>query len=321
MPVTAIPPHHDGMQVLATRLKVKHLDLFRNVCELRNLHRAAQASHMTQPGATKLIREIEDMFGVPLFERGRHGMSLTHYGQTLHRHVSVLMGDITSMQNEMLLMSQGAVGQVRLGVLPSVSSDLIALAIANTRALNPGTRFSIVEAPASDLVASLLRSELDLTFGRVLDLDVARTLRIVDVYAESFSIVVRAGHPLLGKRRPRLDQLNQAAWMLPAAGTPMRNLIDSQFTQDAALRPSPTVECNSFEKMYHLIARTDMLSLLPRGMAQQGQSRGDLDVLRYELGASFAPVSLIFRGNAESPPGIANFAQAVLEAAKALGLS
>ena len=321
MPISEPTARQDGPRVLATRLKVKHLDLFRNVCEQQNLHRAAEASTMTQPAATKLIHEIEDMFGVPLFERGRHGMELTHYGHALQRHVTLLMGDITTMQAEMQLMSEGAVGRVRLGVLPSVSSDLLALAIAKARAEHPGVRFLITEAPASELVASLLRSDLDLTIGRVLALVVARPLRIVDVYDESFVIAARAGHPLARRRSPKLGLLNQEPWVLPAPGTPMRNLIDGLFTRHAALRPSVGVECNSFERMAHLIARMPMLGVFPRGLALQGQARGELSVLQFELGASFAPVSLIFRKHAALPPGIARFEQAVLAAARELQLA
>ncbi len=310
----------DDTAVLASRLKLKHLSLFNHVCAHRNLHRAASAASMTQPAATKLIQEMEDMFGVPLFERGRHGMALTHYGQALQRHVAVLLGDVATMRTEMQLMSLGAVGQVRLGVLPSVSSDLLAAAIAATRAAYPGMRFIITEAPASDLVERLQRSELDLTFGRVLDLDLARELEIIDVYDESFVIAARADHPLARRRQLTLEQLNGEPWILAAAGTPIRNRIDSLFTGNAALRPAVAVECNSFERMYHLIARTAMLGVLPRGMGLQGRAQGHLSVLRYELGANFAPVKLIFRKQAATPPGIVRFAQEVQAAARELRL-
>ena len=90
---------------------------------------------------------------------------------------------------------------MRLGVLPSVSSELLATAIANTRTANPGLRFVITEAPASDLVASLMHSVSDLTFSRVLDLEIARELRVVNIYAEYFAIVSRSGDPCTTPRR------------------------------------------------------------------------------------------------------------------------
>ena len=92
----------------------------------------------------------------------------------------------------------------------------------------------------------------------------------------------------------------------------MRMLIDSLFTRNAALRPAVAVECNSFERMFHLIARSNMLGVMPRAMGLQGQTRGELSMIRYDLGANFAPISLIFRKNTVSPPGVERFAQSVL---------
>jgi DNA-binding transcriptional LysR family regulator len=86
------------------------------------------------------------------------------------------------------------------------------------------------------------------------------------------------------------------------------------------VRPSVAVECNSFKRMYHLIARTAMLGVLPRGMGLQGKAQGHLSVLRYEIGAHFAPVKLIFRKQAATPPGIVRFAQEVRVAARELQL-
>jgi hypothetical protein len=45
-----------GARAFNSRLKMKHLELFRNVCELQTLRKAADASSMTQPAATKLVQ-------------------------------------------------------------------------------------------------------------------------------------------------------------------------------------------------------------------------------------------------------------------------
>ena len=316
-----MPSSKPVVRSLNSRLKMKHLELFRNVCEKQTLHSAAQASSMTQPAATKLIRELEDMLAVQLFERGRRGMRLTHYGVVLQRHVSILMADLAVMQHEIALVAQGAVGQLRLGVIPSLSSELVSAAIAGTLKDYPGVRFSIEEGPTTDLLARLTRNDLDLTFGRVLDLSVVRELRVVKVYDESFAIVARANHPLSRKRGMDWKRLGEATWALPASGTPMRNLVDNLFTRNSILRPLVAVEYSTFEKMRRLIARTEILGVLPRSMAMLGEAAGELSIIRRDVDVNFAPISLIFRKQFDAPPVMHHFEQTVHAMARSLKLT
>jgi DNA-binding transcriptional LysR family regulator len=50
------------------------------LAEHSNLHRAAEAVHMAQPSATKVVRDLERSFGFRLFERLPRGMHPTELG-------------------------------------------------------------------------------------------------------------------------------------------------------------------------------------------------------------------------------------------------
>ena len=60
-----------------TRLKTRQLLLLVALDEEGNIHRAADALSMSQPAASKLLRELEEMLDAPLFERMPRGMRLT----------------------------------------------------------------------------------------------------------------------------------------------------------------------------------------------------------------------------------------------------
>ena len=68
---------------LFNRLRYKHLHMLVALSSSQNLHRASQALNMSQPAATRMLREIEDMFGCDLFERLPRGMRPTALGQQL----------------------------------------------------------------------------------------------------------------------------------------------------------------------------------------------------------------------------------------------
>lgn len=319
--MTAAKPSK-GLQPRAfnSRLKLKHLDLFRNLCELQTLRKAAEASSMTQPAATKLIQELEAMFGVTLFQRDRRGMRLTQHGAVVRRHIDVLLADIANMRAEVDLFTMGSAGRIRLGIIPSLASALLARSITRSLELRPQVRFTLQQGATTELLASLARNELDVIFGRVLDSQIAAKLRVVDVYTETFSIACAAKHALARRRNPPWTELAKFRWALPAAGTPLRELADGLFTSNRVLRPMVAVESSSFEQMRYLIAQSDLLGVLPRSIALQGHRDQELVLLNPQLGADFAPISLMFRKEFEQPPFIEEFAKLVLETAAELKL-
>ena len=66
------------------RLKTRQLMLLVAIEEEGNIHRAAEVLNMSQPAASKLLKDLEDMLGVPLIgprrgprlaaARWRHGL-------------------------------------------------------------------------------------------------------------------------------------------------------------------------------------------------------------------------------------------------------
>ena len=68
-----------------SRLKTRQLLLVVALADEGSIHRAAAALNMTQPAASKLLRELEESIGAVLFERLPRGMRPTLYGDALIR--------------------------------------------------------------------------------------------------------------------------------------------------------------------------------------------------------------------------------------------
>src|ERR1700716_514041 len=86
---------------IRARLKTRQLLLLQVLAEEGNIHRAAQVLHMTQPAASKLLKDLEDVLEVPLFERLPRGMRPTWYGETMIRHSRVALASLTHAHEEL----------------------------------------------------------------------------------------------------------------------------------------------------------------------------------------------------------------------------
>jgi DNA-binding transcriptional LysR family regulator len=304
---------------LIGRLRVKHLEVFRHVAEQQTLRRAAECAHMTQPAATKLIQDLEEICEAQLFTRDRNGMHMTLYGRVMHRHVNLLLADLGRMAQELQLVARGAEGHIRLGVLPSLAPGLLTRSISMMLASHPRVQFTVREAASNDLIAALGRNELDIAFARVQNQSEAEHLSVKRVYSEPFTVVVRKDHPLA--KRPRgssWKDLSNALWVLPEQGTPMRNVLDQLFTSHSKLRPRAAVECTALEKVLDLIAGSDMVGVLPRSFVLHAERGRQIAMIKYDL--PFVPTSLVLRQQDELAPVIEVFASLVAAAARELGL-
>lgn len=319
MPAT-LKPKLPPLATLSSRLRIKHLELFRSTCELQSLRKAAEVCSITQPAATKLIRDFEEMFGGQLFIRDRRGMRLTQHGELIRHQVGIVLGDLANMHAEAQVYAAGGSGRVRVGFVHSLDSALLSTTVAQMVEMRPDVRITLREGASADLTAMLARSELDVVFGRILDAASAKGLQMLDVYRESFAVVSAADHPLAQSRRTSWHDLVDASWVLPAPGTPLRDLTDQIFVRRNILAPRVCIESTSFLQSSKIIARTRLIGVLPSAVAEAGERTGELKQLQRDLRSDYAPIKLIRRRDVEQMPAVQQFVEVVQAAAKALRL-
>src|SRR5476649_861817 len=63
------------------RMELRHLRYFVVVAEEENVSRAALKLHVSQPGLSRQVRDLEDEIGFQLFERSAKSVRLTEAGK------------------------------------------------------------------------------------------------------------------------------------------------------------------------------------------------------------------------------------------------
>ena len=97
---------------IRARLKTRQLLLLVALAEEGNIHRAAQVLSMTQPAASKLLKDLEDVLEVSLFDRLPRGMRPTWYGETMIRHARMALANLNQAHDEIGALKRGHYGQV-----------------------------------------------------------------------------------------------------------------------------------------------------------------------------------------------------------------
>src|SRR5690349_18057761 len=147
---------------LRARLKTRQLLLLIAIGEEGNIHRAAENLRMSQPAASKLLKDLEDVLGLTLFERLPRGMRPTWYGETMIRHARIALASLTQAGNELEALKTGRFGEVSVGAITGLAVTLLPHAIAIVTRDHPDLRVQLAIESSDVLIERLAQSKLDI---------------------------------------------------------------------------------------------------------------------------------------------------------------
>jgi LysR family transcriptional regulator, carnitine catabolism transcriptional activator len=211
-------------------MNIRQIETFLCVAEAGSFRRAAEMLHRSQSAVSVHVRQLEDEFGVPLFERTTRRVSLTQEGRTLLVRCKSVMADLREVAQEFKEESSLRRGRVSIGSAPSISAHRLPPIIAAYQALYPGITIELHEAFAKSMYNDVLERVTDFAVGPRLeglkDFDIIPIIRepIVAVLPSSFAMTARASITL--ERVAREPQLSMPR------GTAIREMIEQAFHEN-----------------------------------------------------------------------------------------
>ena len=293
----------NSISQILSRLKTRQLILLVQLDAERSVLRAAEAANMTQPAASKLLAELEDAFGVKLFERHARGVEPTRYGAIMVRHARAALSEISRAHDEILTLRSGLDGQAAIGTVTNPGTNLVPMALAAFKERSPLVRVTVELDFSKPLVERLLDGKLDMAVARILDRTSAAELNFEMLATEPHSVIARAGHPLAKVQGLVLDDLVQQPWILPPAGSILRARLDFLFVRLGLNLPSNFIETMSLPVITGLLRRTDMVVALPADTVRAHCELGVLTVLPIDLGVQLDAFGIVTRRDHELSPG------------------
>ena len=298
------------------RLRVRHLRLLELTADSGSLSAAAQRLNLSQPGATKMLQELEAAFGCSLIERTPRGATLSAAGAAALRRLRIALGMLDAATAA--LAAQPEQPLVRLGMLPLVAvSALPAIAAALERG-GALPRMTIREATVEGLMQLLQNGELDCMISRLESgSEESAGLRIVRLWEDGLAMAAAPTHPLARKRKLPAELLQQARWVLPSHGASTRVQFDRWFLEAGVMPPSPHIESLSFHTSLSLVAGGSVLTVAPQSAVRHYQARGMVRELPLERPMPHGALFFITRHELASLPEIGLVMRALLDFARA----
>lgn len=191
-------------------VELRHLRAFLAIAEERNLTRAAQRLHITQPALSRTLAQLERLVGNRLVDRSTHHVALTEAGARFERAAFDAIRSVEAA----VAAAAGDELPLRLGHSWSAGLHLSILMREWQREPRP---CALVVLRHDDRSAGLTSARVDAALTRG-PIDGNR-FRSVVIDEEPRVAVVRADHPLARRRRIDLNDLADDRLVVTTVGT------------------------------------------------------------------------------------------------------
>lgn len=262
-------------------MNIRHLFIFRTVCEEMNFTRAAEKLYMTQPAVSHVIADLEAEAGTPLFDRSRKKIVLNERGRLLLGRAVRILELYESMEAEMKTLETKAA--LRVGSSITIAGYWLPHAVREFEDACGHTPLRVSVDSAANTAARLVRGEIDIALLE----GAFQGDEFEDIPFSSYEVVplCAPGYPAgLGIREGRAIGIEEFASMkllLREKGSAIRDVLDGVFLQ-RSLSPEPYWSSVNSQALLRAAEAGLGVTVLPRILARRALEEGTLTVLPVE---------------------------------------
>lgn len=193
-------------------LKLKQLDVFIATVRTGTATAAAETLHMTQPNITKILRQLEESFGLSLFDRKGGRLIPTAEADMLYRLAERIHDDARHFEHVAHSLGRLDHGYLRIATQPSFSNAVVPRAAARFRSKHPRIRLRIDVLPNEAIFK--LSDHLPIDFAFVHFFGSPEPEYVTETLASMPLIcLVPEGHALARKSTVSIDDVFANHWI------------------------------------------------------------------------------------------------------------
>jgi DNA-binding transcriptional LysR family regulator len=281
------------------------LRLFVAVARHQSFSRAAEALHVSQPAASRGVRELESQLGNPLIERGSGGFSLTESGQVLLGHARALFAAEQAAEEALDAMRGLHRGTLRIGASKTVATYFLPSYLGSFSRMHPAIELRLISANTLAITETLMSRDLDVA---IVEGPVKAPELIVKPWQEDELVfIVGADHPLNStKMSVPIEALTNETIILREPGSGTRDVAWSCLC-NAGINPRRTLEVSDNEAITRVVAAGLGIGIVSAVVAADQIALGRLKKLRVREVTISRTLSRLFIPGRQPSPASAAF--------------
>jgi DNA-binding transcriptional LysR family regulator len=285
---------------MSYQIELRHLYYFKVLAEELHFRKAAERLYISQPGLSRQIKQMEEIYQALLFDRGKRYVRLTGAGVYLKKEVDILFNQMDKMTRELRIMGSDDITELRLGFIGSAVQSVLAKVLVHLKHDFPSVEVDLQELSNEMQITKVLKEELDFGFVR-LD-DFPKGIHHIAIVKEHFSLVIPHDYPIQKGNFTSLSDFKNEPFILFSKeySHSYYDLVMSIF-KDAAFDPHVALRTVNALTIFNLVEQGLGVAIVPASLKKGYTSKVKfIDLIHIEQRTT---LSLIYNASV-SHPGI-----------------
>lgn len=230
---------------------LRQLEALMAVIEGGTVSRAAEIMRISQPAASKLIRDLEADTGLELFERESGRLVPTGRGMRLYEEVQRIFGGVHQLTRAVEAIRREERGHLVIGAMPALSGMFLSRVLAGFLTRYPDVFISVETRSSQFLSEAVLLRRLDLAL--VVNSHEHPSVMVEHLQAPPMVVIMPHGHRLSEKSEITPEDLKDEPFIALGDSSRTRNLVDAAFRR-YNLQPKVVIESTTINNVGELVA-------------------------------------------------------------------
>ena len=262
------------------------------LAETGHFGRAAERSHVTQPGLSQQIRQLEELCGGALFDRLGKSVRLTPLGREFVERVRPILEQTEALLSFVSGQRGTPARPLRLGVIPTVAPYLLPHVFPALQRELPELSFTVSESRTDALLDGLADGSLDLALIASEPRTGGPRLTAVPLFADEFVLATGAGDQ--AEDPMPLAEIDSDRVLLLDEGHCFRDqaIAACALDPDAARR---TFAATSLSTIVEFVANGQGITLLPEIALKKEATGNRIRIHRLQSPGARRQLTLVWR--------------------------
>lgn len=206
-------------------MELRVLKYFLVTAQEKNITKAAEILHITQPTLSRQLMELEEELNTTLFIRGKREITLTNDGIFLKERAEEIIELSEKTKKDFANQKEKLTGTISIGCVEAISVDILIKAIENFSKKYPNVNFDLYNGYGNDIKEKIDKGLIDI--GLVLEpAEISKYDFLRLFQKEKWGILMKADDEIGNKKTISMADVSKENLIIPKRGAMQNEILN-----------------------------------------------------------------------------------------------
>lgn len=244
-------------------MHIDNLNMFCQVIEEGSISQVARLNYVSQPAVTSKIQQLENHYGIPLFDRTQGKLTASEAGTVLYPYAKEILSCFRRSEEEVKQLYTAYQETLRIGASLTIGEYYLPQMLGKFKKLEPHIDFSLKIGSTPHIMASMENHDIDIALveGMVTNKD----FHIQQFATDELILIVPVNHPWNNRTKIHIEDILQACFIWREKDAGARKILENLFQQHGILeRMSSTLALGSTQAIKSAVESGLGIGIVPK---------------------------------------------------------